>query len=388
MKLFFKKKKTPFVYSILFCLALISIVHSFNQAQLYSYDFHLSPAKLVSEGVNHYRYVLDGNHDGGPNDRLLYSQDGLYGHGLFVILMPFTWLSWDMAKITWALLNIIFSFLIFYLLYWRFSLSKKLIFVCACIYFMRTPYRINIAYGQQTLFTFLFFMFPFLFKNKLSIFFSGLSYFKYNIGYVIFLYFTSLLNIKKILISLTPCILGWLSYAYLTNSNVIENLFDPILTLIYFLSQENHLPVTIFSLLKKIGLPSFFGIFLPLALSFFVIYKLRFVKNELLKLSMISLTCLSFAAHQLHDYILLLPLLIFSFKNFSLTISKINIVLIFYFFFFLRVLSYFFGYQPWEFPYGNFGYFNNFLTVAVLFANVKFLLFNSIRQDVHYLKSN
>jgi len=63
-------------------------------------------------------------------------------------------------------------------------------------------------------------------------------------------------------------------------------------------------------------------------------------------------------------------------------------VFIFYFFFFLRVLSYFFGYQPWDFPYGNFGYFNNFLTVAVLFANVKFLLFNPIRQDVYYLKSN
>ena len=68
--------------------SIISIIHSFNQARLYSFDFHLSPAKLVSDGINHYQYVLDGKHDGGPSDELLYSQDGLYGHGLFILLIP------------------------------------------------------------------------------------------------------------------------------------------------------------------------------------------------------------------------------------------------------------------------------------------------------------
>ena len=74
-------------------MSAISIIHSINQANLYSFDFHLSPAKLVSEGINHYQYVLEGKHDGSPEDRLLYSQDGLYGHGLFILLIPFTWLS-------------------------------------------------------------------------------------------------------------------------------------------------------------------------------------------------------------------------------------------------------------------------------------------------------
>jgi len=387
MKLFFNKKKKLFIFLILFSLALISIVHSFKQAQLYSFDFTISTAKLTSEGVNHYQYVLDGKHDRSPNDRILHSQDGHYAHGIHILLIPFTWLSWDMAKFTWALVNIIFSFAIIYLLYWRFNLSKELIFVCACIFLMSTPYRINISYGQHTLFTFLFFIFPFVFKNKLSIFFSGLSYFKYNIGYVIFIYFVSLLNIKKILISLIACFLGWLFHSYLTNSNIFENLFAPIRALFYFLPIENYLPVTIFSLLKTIGLPVFLTIAIPLTLSFFVIYRLRAVKDELLKLSIVSLTCLSFAAHQLHDYILLLPLLVFSLKNISLTISKINIVLIFYFFFFLRILSYFFGFQPWDFPYGYFGYLNNFLTISVFFININFLLFNP-KKNINFLKFN
>ena len=94
----------------------------------------MSPAKLVSDGINHYQYVLDGKHDGGPNDKLLYSQDGLYGHGLFIILIPFTWLNWEDAKIIWALTNIIFSFLIIFMLMRRFKLSKSLILISACIF--------------------------------------------------------------------------------------------------------------------------------------------------------------------------------------------------------------------------------------------------------------
>lgn len=376
MKIFNNKKVKIFFFIIIITLSFVSVFHSINQAKLFSYDFHLSPAKLVLEGINHYQYVLDGKHDGGANDKLLYSQDGLYGHGLFIILMPFTFISWEKAKLLWSLINILFSFLILVLLSKRFVMPVNLIVLCSCIFLLSTPFRINIAYGQQTLFTFLFFLLPFVFKNKLSIFLSGLSYFKYNIGYIIFLYFVSLKNLNKMIISLLPFIFGWLFYSYLTNTNLLKSLFDPILALGYFLSKENHLPVTIFSLLAKIGIPKIVGIFIPMILSYLIILKLKEVKDELLKLSIICLTCLSFTAHQLHDYILLLPTLIFSIKNYSLFVSKINLLLIFYFFFFLRILSYFYGFQPWDFPYGYFGYLNNLIMILVLFLNIKILVIN------------
>ena len=372
MKLLLNKKIKITFFLILFGLSLISVVHSFNQAQLYSYDLHLSPAKLVSEGVNHYQYVLEGKNDGGPEDKLLYSQHGIYSHGIFILLIPFTWISWDNAKLLWAFFNIIFTFLILLLLLKKFNLSKNLIILSACLFLMSTPFRINIGYGQQTLFTFLFFILPFVFKNKFSIFLSGLSYFKYNIGYVLFLYFVSLKNIKTVIISTIPFVAGWLTYSYMTNSQLIRNLFEPILILQYFFSQENKLPVTIFSLLEHFGIHSSLRLFLPLLLSFFVIFKLKFIKDDLYKLSIICLTSLSFTAHQLHDYILLLPLLIFSLKNFHYLVCKINFLIIFYFFFFLRVLSYFFGFQPWDFPYGYFGYLNNFLIVSILLINFNY----------------
>ena len=94
--------------------------------------------------------------------------------------------------------------------------------------------------------------------------------------------------------------------------------------------------------------------------------------NDLKKLSILCLCILAFAPHQLHDYVLLIPLLIFSIKNIDSSISKINLLFIFYFFYFLRIVSFIYGTQPWEFPYGNFGYFNNFLTISMIFLNLYF----------------
>jgi hypothetical protein len=371
MKLFFNKKIKLFFFLILFSFALISVIHSFNESQKYSYDFHYYPTKLVSEGINHYQYVLDGKHDRGPADRMLYSQDGIYGHGLFIALLPLTLLDWDTAKTVWAFLNILFCFFILFFLRKKFRLSKNIFIVSACLFLMSTPLRINIGYGQQTLFTFLFFLLPFIFRGKISIILSGLSYFKYNIGYVLFIYIFFQKNINKVLISLIPCIIGWLSYAYITNTSALKNLFEPFLVLGHFFSITNHLPITIFSLLKEIGFNNYLVMAIPLILSFLVIYKLKEVKNDLFKLSIVCLVSLSFTAHQLHDYILLLPLLIFSLINFNLLVSKINLIVIFYFFFFLRIISLFFNFMPWDFPYGYFGYLNNSLIISILFLNFK-----------------
>ena len=143
-------------FFIIITLAFISIIHSYNQAKKYSYDFHYYPAKLVSEGINHYQYVLDGKHDRGFSDRMLYYQDGIYGHGLFIILLPLTILDWDTAKIVWAFLNISFCFFILLFLHKKFRIPKNIFFLSSCLFLISTPLRINIGYGQQTLFTFLF----------------------------------------------------------------------------------------------------------------------------------------------------------------------------------------------------------------------------------------
>ena len=69
MKLIYKYKLI--IILILGLISSISTTKAFLDAQNISFDFHFSPAKLVAEGINHYQYILDGNHDHGPNDNML-----------------------------------------------------------------------------------------------------------------------------------------------------------------------------------------------------------------------------------------------------------------------------------------------------------------------------
>ena len=82
---FFKNKLKIFIICIISFIVLLSVGRAFQQAQIISFDFHFSPAKLVSEGINHYEYILEGKHDYGPNDKIMYEQNGVYAQGLFVL---------------------------------------------------------------------------------------------------------------------------------------------------------------------------------------------------------------------------------------------------------------------------------------------------------------
>ena len=373
---FFEKYKIILLF-FLTLLSVISLGRAFYQAQLISFDFHFSPTKLVADGINHYEYILDGNHDDGPDDKIMYDQNGVYAQGLFVILIPFTYIGWDNAKLVWSILNIILAILIPLLLCKKFDLSKFQTLLIVNLFLISTVFRIHIGYGQQTLLTLFFLILPFINNSKLSVIFSGISFFKFNIGYALFLYFLSLKKIKNIVLSAIPCIIGWLVYCLLTDTNLIKNLFQP-LQLLLFWDEGKAFPVTFFSLLKNINnFPQILALVIPLILNFLIIIHIKKFSDNLYKLSILCLSALAFMPHQIHDYVLLVPLLIFSIKNFDKNISKINIIFIFYFFYFLRIISFVYGTQPWEFPYGLFGYFNNLLTISILCINL--LIFKDIK---------
>ena len=57
------------LFFVIAFLAIISVARAMQQAQIYSYDFSVSTAKLVSEGINNYEYVLEGKHDKSENDK-------------------------------------------------------------------------------------------------------------------------------------------------------------------------------------------------------------------------------------------------------------------------------------------------------------------------------
>ncbi len=371
MKLIYRYKLIIII--ILGLISLISITKSFLDAQNLSFDFHFSPAKLVAEGINHYQYILDGKHDHSPDDKLMYDQNGNYAQGLFVALIPFTWFGWENAKFFWSIINIALGFIIPFALCKKFKLDNFKTFLILSIFLSSTIFRIHIGYGQHTLILLIFLILPFLKKNFSNIALSGIVYFKYNIGYGLFLYFLSLKNLRYILLSFLPLIFGWLSYCYITNTNLITNILEPLRVILYWNSEENHFPVTLFNLLDYLKLNMFITLVLPILVNFYFIFKIKKIDDDLKKLSLLCLSILCFTPHQLHDYVLLIPLLVYSLKNFQYLISLINLILIFYFFYFLRFLSFIFNYQPWEFPYGSLGYMNNFIIILIFVLNIVFV---------------
>ena len=117
-------------------------------------------------------------------------------------------MGWDNAKLVWSILNIILALLIPLLLCKKFEIPKFQTLLVVNLFLISTVFRIHIGYGQQTLLALIFLILPFISNSKLSIIFSGISFFKFNIGYVLFLYFLSLSKFKNIILSAIQCIVG------------------------------------------------------------------------------------------------------------------------------------------------------------------------------------
>ena len=186
------------------------------------------------------------------------SQYGEYLHGLYVIFYPFTLLNWSQAKIAWMLLNIILLVLIPTMICRKFSISLEksiliIFFFCFCI-----VSKVQIVTGQQTLLILFFFTLPFIKETKINFVLSGISYFKYTIGYALFFIFM-LKKFKILILTIIPSVLGWLLYSFISNSSPITTIFQPLeLALENQLIGEtnNNMPKNkfIFSIFEKLNL--------------------------------------------------------------------------------------------------------------------------------------
>jgi hypothetical protein len=61
-------------------------------------DFQYSPAKLFWDGTNHYEYILNKKDELTNNKKIILSQNGEYGHILYIIFYPFTLTNFENTK--------------------------------------------------------------------------------------------------------------------------------------------------------------------------------------------------------------------------------------------------------------------------------------------------
>ncbi len=319
-------------------LIIEAIVHN-------SLDFQWSPSKLVANGINHYQYMLDGN-----REKIIGSQFGEYLHGTYILYYPLTLLSWHHAKIAWLIINIFLVILIPYLICKKFLSDNYKTILIIFFFAVCNVTKVNLIIGQYSLFIMFFLCLPYLYKSNLTLILSGISYFKYSIGYVLFLNFLITKNIKKIIFPFIPVLIGIIIYSFLTDTNIFATFFQPI-----ELAIQNQLinhqgqsimpkNVFLFSIFEHLNLnnlkyKSFIFIALSILINFFIIIRIQKIKDDLLNLSCLCLSCLIFFPHYPHDYILILPLLIHSIKNFNFFYSKINFFISIYFLNFFRIIE-------------------------------------------------
>jgi hypothetical protein len=344
-----KRSKKNFFFEIFIVIVFSIIIVSFKSTFVEALsdngqaDFQLYPAKCALQGINHYNSYI--NRDGECS--FFMAQYGEYAQGFYILVLPLTFLEWDKAKTIWFALNIILTFFLIFFLCKKFKINKIYTFLIIFLVFSSIVTKASLIMGQQAIFTLFFLALPFIFNSRLSHFLSGISYFKYNIGYGLFIFYLISKKYKILFYSLIPCFFGWIIYCLITNSNFIENLFQPIQLSIKNLSTINQF--FLFSFLKEIMNLSepvqYLLMFLPsILLNLFFIKKISSLKNDLQKLSSLCILVLISIPHYPHDYVLVIPLLIYAIKSYSVNIfiSRINFFGAIYFLNFYRAVEIYF----------------------------------------------
>jgi len=340
MNFFLKlSNRNKFIFSFLSIVVLGFFIQTISKGLSNSCDLMWQPSKLFWDGINHYEYQMR------TGDVFLGCQHGRYGHFLFIFLYPITLVEWDQAKIIWIALNVFFAFLIPIILCRFNNISTILTYLIIGIFLTCHPTRMTINLGQNSLMILFFLILPFLkvsgiYKN-FNLIASGVCYVKYSTGYVLFLNLLVEKKVKKLLLTSFFTIFGWLFYSYYTNSPLISNFFEPLkmnfqdnytrtgdlysIMNIYFLMENN-----LMNKILQLGIVLFGNIYF--------LYQIKDIKNKLAKVSVICFLPLIFMPHSNYDYVLMLPLLVYTIKNFKFSISKYGLYLTIYYFYFHRII--------------------------------------------------
>jgi len=330
-KILKNKKKILFIFFI--TISLVSLLNTIEKGIKNSCDFQWYPSKLFWEGINHYRYIMDGG-------KVFMCQGGEYGHLLQIVFYPFALMQWDTAKLLWLIINVFLTFLIPYIICKSFKVQTEKFLLIILIFITCYPTRMTINYGQQSLFVLFFLILPFLNSKNYSYFLSGFSYVKYSTGYIVFLNYLVEKQFKHLIFASLPALLGWIVYFSFTHSNPIQNLFDPFALILeknYIQSADLYSLLNIYFFEKNNLLNKFFIIFIVVFFNLFLLFKIKHIKDKLAKMSLIFILPLIFMPHSNYDYVLLLPLLILGVLNFNLTINKFNFYFVVYYFYFNRI---------------------------------------------------
>lgn len=375
------KKNFYFIITTILLMSILVISYKSTILEILSVegaaDFQWQPSKCVFEGINHYSSYL--SRDG--KCLIFMSQLGEYAQGLYILLYPFIFFEWHHAKVLWTIINIFLIFFTHYILCKKFEVNKIYSLIIIFFILSSTITKINLIMGQHTVVTLFFLTLTFIYKNNFTYILSGISYFKYNIGYSLFIFYLVQKKYKELLLSIIPFVFGYLIYCFMTKTNLITNILQPIQLMVYnaqFGSTLNR--PYLFSFILNIPISLNYKYLLILFFTFIfnlvITYKIVKLNNDLQKLSCLCTLILISTPHWGHDNILLTPLLIFAIRYYqsNLLIMLINIAVVIYFLNFYRTIQIYLNLDL------NYNFLNILILLSILFMNLNLTVKNNFRR--------
>jgi len=322
--------------SILIILVILSVYVGFNRAlnkTIGSRDFRWSTSKLLLEKQNPYQKFFEWKEDKIEKPYKL-SQAPNYPASALIFLWPLASLNWERAILSWAILNVVFTFLIVLGLQKLYPINNKQnLFFVVVLFIIGSSWRTHLGNGQHTLFVLAFFIWAVIFSKKNKIIagvFLAVSWFKYSITFPLSLFFLNKKNYKILIISglihvlLTVFVSGWIN----------QSIFDFFLGPVKVALQTTGLgEVDFVGIIQKYSLPEFVAILLG-ALLFFLTYKILVNKKkvilELLLISFFALLSMVLFFHLAYDFVVLIfPLwYLFSVEKINREFKILTIVLV------------------------------------------------------------
>jgi len=302
---------------ILFTLfTLLSIYIGFTSGAFKdgrSQDYQWGPSKILMEHHNPYQQYAEFK-EGKIENPFMMSQAPNYPASAYIFLWPYAAMDWNMAKLAWAVSNLIFTILILIGLQRLFPIKKKkILFFIVLLFLGGASWRTVLGNGQHALFVMASFIWALIYsKDKpiLSGILLAISWFKYTITFPLTLFFIYKKSYKAIVVSTLVHILLTLFVAYWINQPIMDFFFGPIQTA---MTATNIGEIDIFGIVKRFDIPISLA-YLSIAIILYFVVNIFTKKgnnksSDLMLLSFLSLLSLIIFFHLGYDFVLLiLPL--------------------------------------------------------------------------------
>lgn len=308
------------VILLLVGVAGLSTLQGFANAIQNSQDFQWSPARLFWSGNNPYQVYLEGNKSKG----LILIQNPNYAQLLYILFLPFASMSFAVAKVAWAIINIVLATTSALLSAKIFGLSRPQGWTAAALFMMSTPTRVAIGNGQHSLLILSALVLSLATgefargrvglgeaqfagsRLTLSSFLAGLTYLKYSFSPTLGVAFLRRYGVHFFVLTWIPVLVGLILFALWTGGNMLsmEFLSQPfrVASRAVFFGAGDLLSLLKFSLPKD-GVKEKLATLFCLVLAGAVPFLARPRCQGLEWWSFCSIASLTFVTHLLYDYV-------------------------------------------------------------------------------------